>query len=91
MRVVMSNLNFGPMICPLCGSVSVTEYGKKKGRVRYKCRECKKEFEEDYSIYQIEANIESKFDDYEDTWIEGVWEQVSNFRFWDNEGLDKEE
>lgn len=32
------------VVCPHCGSVKVSKYGKSKGRQRYRCKDCKSTF-----------------------------------------------
>ncbi len=39
-----SNRNGEKRVCPKCGSISIIEYGSRKGRQRHYCKDCKKTF-----------------------------------------------
>lgn len=48
------------LVCPKCGSLAVTKNGRRKGRQRYFCKDCKKTFGDTYGtlLYHSRLSVE---------------------------------
>ena len=76
-------MNFGPIICPFCGCADVYELTSKK--TTYSCYDCRKIFSMDYSVSDIENDIDDSFgkdrvrmNPYSSVTMQRIWKMRSS-------------